>query len=75
MFTALTGGKREDIDWEVEDNKAGYFLWTKTFDSLITELEEDDYLVIEQEGEGSVLVATENEPDISVSQLAYPKDS
>jgi hypothetical protein len=73
VFEALTGGRREDVDWEVEDNKAGYFLWTKTFDGLISELQEDGYLVVEKEGDGSVLVPTDKEPDIDVSQMNYPK--
>jgi hypothetical protein len=73
VFTAITGGSREDIDWEVEDNKAGYFLWTKTFDGLITELEDDGYLVVEKEGDGSILAATEKQPDMEVSQMNYPK--
>lgn len=72
VFETITGGKREDIDWEVEDNKAGYFLWTKTFDGLISELEEDGYLSVEKEGEGSVLVAAEKDPDTDISQFVYP---
>lgn len=73
VFEALTGGSREDIDWDVQDNQAGYFLWTKTFDGLITELEEDGYLAVEEEKEGSVLVPTDKEPDIDLSQVNHPR--
>jgi hypothetical protein len=72
VFEALTGGKREDIDWDVEDNKAGYFQWTKTFDSLIGELVDDGYLLVQEEDDGNVLVSTDKEPDIEVSQMVYP---
>jgi hypothetical protein len=72
VFQALTGGKREDIDWDLEDNKAGYFLWTRTFDDLITELEEDGYLRIEGEGSEHEIVAAEVDPPLDVSQLVYP---
>jgi hypothetical protein len=75
VFEALTGGKREEIDWDVEDNRAGYFLWTKTFDSLITELIDDGYILVKEEGEGNVLVAAETDPNLDVSQLVYPSDS
>jgi hypothetical protein len=75
VFEALTGGKREDIDWSVEDNKAGYFTWIKTFDVLIGELVEDGYLTVEREDEGRVLVATAKEPDLGISQVAHPSPS
>jgi hypothetical protein len=72
VFEALTGHRREDVDWNVEDNKAGYFLWTKSFDNLITELVDDGYIAIEKEGQGSVLVAVEREPEIGISQIPHP---
>ena len=75
VFESLTGGRREDIDWDVEDNKAGYYLWTKTFDGLVTELIEDGYLLVEDAPEGKQLVAPEPEPGLDVSQLVYPRPS
>jgi hypothetical protein len=38
VFEALTGKKREDVDWTVEDNQAGYYTWIGSFDQLIAEL-------------------------------------
>jgi hypothetical protein len=75
VFEAMTGGKREDIDWDLEDNKAGYFLWTRTFDDLITELEEDGYLRIEGEGNEHEIVAVQMDPPLEISQLVYPRPS
>jgi hypothetical protein len=75
VFEELTGGSREDIDWDVEDNKAGYFLWAKSFDGLITELVEDGYIQIVEEDGNSVLVAAEIDPTIDVSQMVQPTDS
>jgi len=72
VFKALTGGTRSEIDWDIEDNKAGYFLWTKTFDGLITELDEDGYLRVEDSLEGKYLVGTELGEGLEVSQLVYP---
>jgi len=75
VFKALTGGTRDEIDWDIEDNKAGYFLWTKTFDGLITELDEDGYLGVEDSLEGKFLVNTAADEGLEVSQLVYPTPS
>ncbi len=73
VFEAITGEKREDVDWEVEDNHAGYYLWLKTFDQLIGELIDDGYVRERSAEEGRrVLEPTEAEPAIEVSQLVYP---
>ncbi|MFH1842751.1 MAG: hypothetical protein ABIF77_06050 [bacterium] len=72
VFKALAGGTRDEIDWDIEDNKAGYFLWTKTFDSLISELDEDDYLGVENSLEGKHIVGIELDQGMEVSQLVYP---
>ena len=73
VFERRTGSTREDIDWDVEDNKAGYFLWTKTFDGLLTELVEDGYLTVEKTDEGgSLLKAAEVDPALDMSQFVYP---
>ena len=34
VFESLTGQKREDVDWDVEDNHAGYYTWIRSFDQL-----------------------------------------
>jgi hypothetical protein len=74
VFEKLTGGKREDIDWDFEDNKAGYFLWTKTFDGLITELVDDGYFKVKTGGEEKTMVLGQVDPDLDVSKSNYPKE-
>jgi len=71
VFRALTGHDREDVDWEIEDNQAGYYAWIKSFDQLVVELIEDGYIVSE---EPSALVATEAEPQVQFSHLVYPSN-
>jgi len=68
VFKALTGHDRDEVDWDIEDNQAGYYTWLKSFDELISELVEDGYIRIEDEG----LVPTETEPHGEYSQLVYP---
>ena len=46
-FQALTGGTREEVDWDVQDNQAGYYLWIKAFDELVQELIDDGFAVVE----------------------------
>ena len=41
VFRALVGHSRDEVDWDIEDNKAGYYTWVKSFDRLIHELIED----------------------------------
>ncbi len=69
VFRALTGHDRDEVDWEIEDNQAGYYTWLKSFDELIGELVEDGYIRIEDEG----LVPTDAEPHGEYSQLVYPQ--
>lgn len=72
VFEALTSGRREDVDWDFEDNRKGVFLWIKTFDELIGELIEDGH-VTEQEVEGGkTLVPTQTDVPIQYSHLVYP---
>jgi hypothetical protein len=73
VFKALTGHDREDVDWEIKDNQAGYYTWLKSFDQLVNELVEDGYIVVEENPDR--LVPTEADPDIDYSHLAYPKKS
>ena len=69
VFTALVGHSRDEIDWDVEDNEAGYYTWVKSFDQLIQELIEDGYMLSEESG---TLVPTEEEPLSEYSHLVYP---
>jgi len=69
VFKKLVGHSREEVDWEIEDNKAGYYTWLKSFDQLITELVDDGYIRIE---EVRTLVPTEAEPSTEYSHLVYP---
>ena len=77
VFHALTGGEREDVDWDVEDNQAGYFLWIKGFDQMRGELEEDGYLRAEKSegGRFARIVPLEVLPALDVAQLVYPSGS
>ena len=75
VFESLTGHKREDVDWDVDDNQAGYFTWLKSFDQLVNELVQDDYILVETQGNGSerVLKPADNLPSVDYSQLADPR--
>jgi len=55
VFKTLTGHDREEIDWDFEDNQAGYYTWIKAFDRLITELVEDGYALVEERSGERVL--------------------
>jgi len=74
VFESLTGHKRDEVDWEIEDNQAGYYTWLKSFDQLIEELVQDGYILVERQGNEPerVLAPTENAPAIDCSQLVYP---
>ena len=69
VFQALTGHDRDEVDWENEDNQAGYYTWLKSFDQLIGELVEDGYIRIVETRQ---LVPTEAEPQTEYSHLIYP---
>ena len=69
VFQALTGHVREDVDWDIEDNQAGYYTWVKSFDGLVSELIEDGYIFAKEPG---CLQATEAEPLSEYSNLVYP---
>lgn len=75
VFETLTGRRREDVDWSVEDNHAGYYTWVKSFDGLIEELIEDGYV---RATEGAfphtrTLVPVDVDPAIDYARLAYPR--
>ena len=69
VFKTLVGHDREDVDWDIKDNQAGYYTWIKSFDQLITELIEDGFIRVE---ESRTLVPTEAEPHGEYSYLVYP---
>ena len=74
VFKALTGHDRDEVDWSVEDNQAGYYSWIRSFDKLIEELVEDGYVRVEQ-AEGSkerTLIPVETDEPIDYSRMAYP---
>ena len=69
VFDALVGRSREEVDWDIEDNQAGYYTWVKSFDGLIQELIADGYMVAD---ESAAIVPTEAEPVSEYSHLVYP---
>lgn len=71
VFNALLGHGRENVDWSIEDNQAGYYTWVRSFDQGITELIDDGDILT---GEGPTLVPTEAEPLSEVSYLVYPPE-
>ena len=73
VFKEITGYEREVVDWSVEDNQAGYYSWTRSFDQLVKELIEDGYVREEEVGEGRrQLVPVETDPNIDWTQFVYP---
>jgi len=73
VFESLTGYRREDVDWDVPDNQAGYYTWIRSFDQLIGELEADGYVTaIDKGGNRKVLRKTDGDPTIDYSELVYP---
>jgi hypothetical protein len=76
VFKRCTGEDFSDLDWDHEDNKAGAFLWTKSFDQLIVELLEDGF-VREARDESSgetILMPVDVDPDIDWSKFVYPSE-
>ncbi len=73
LFRTMVGVEREDVDWDFEDNQAGYFTWIKSFDQLIAELVEDGYVQVKQVNgsKARYLVPTERDGSIDCSQLVY----
>lgn len=62
VFALVTGHQVEEIDWSVEENLAGYYTWTKSFDNLIGELVEDGYVRAEMRGGNRMIIQLE--PDV-----------
>jgi hypothetical protein len=59
VFRALTGHAHDEVDWDFEDNQAGYYLWIKTFDGLVEELVEDGHVRFVEQESGRALEAVE----------------
>jgi hypothetical protein len=76
VFKRCTGGDFSELDWDFEDNKAGAFLWTKSFDQLIEELVADGFVrEAEDESTGEpTLELVEVDPDIDWSRFVYPSE-
>ena len=73
VFESLTGHKREDVDWNCDDNHAGYYSWIRSFDQLIVELEEDGYVKsVSLDGSKKLLKKTDWDPSIEFSELVSP---
>jgi hypothetical protein len=72
VFKSLTGHTREDVDWSIKDNHAGYYMWIRSFDQLISELEEDGYVEkANVRGNQKVLKKTDWDPSIAYSMLLH----
>lgn len=72
VFEALTGHRREDVDWDVADNQAGYYTWIRSFDQMISELEDDGYVrSVDAGGERKRLRKTDWDPSIDYSKLIH----
>ncbi|MHC4472241.1 MAG: hypothetical protein ACYS99_14925 [Planctomycetota bacterium] len=72
VFRTLNGHAREDVDWDVEDNQAGYYTWVKSFDGFIKELVEDGFVDFGERDGKPVCLPAEADPPIGWSQAAYP---
>lgn len=59
VFRGLTGHAHEEVDWDFEDNHAGYYLWIRTFEGLIAELLEDGHVRVIEHGDGKAFEAVE----------------
>ena len=69
VFESLTGSSREDVDWDFEDNQAGYFTWLKSFDRFAAELIEDGFVRIFERDGMHLFAATETDPAIDWTPL------
>ena len=72
VFSSLTGQTREDVDWEFEDNQAGYYTWLKTFDRYAGELVEDGFVDSTERDGAKLFIALEADPAIGWSPLVGP---
>jgi hypothetical protein len=72
VFESLTGHRREDVDWNIPDNHAGYYTWIRSFDQMVGELQEDGYVrSLDVGGNKKVLRKTDWDPSIEYSELVH----
>jgi hypothetical protein len=72
VFEALTGFRREDVDWDVPGSQAAYYMWIRSFDQLISEIEDDGYVkAVDKGANRKVMRKTEWDPTINFSQFVY----
>jgi hypothetical protein len=69
VFSALNGRVREDLDLDVEENRAEYGAWIRSFDRLTTELVADDRVRVTsmEQGNGQRAFAPCGRPPSSLS--------
>ena len=74
VFKRCTGEDFTELDWDHEDNKAGAFLWTKSFDQLVEELVDEGFVCQAQDKKSgeAILVPVDVDPDIDWSRFVYP---
>ena len=77
VFKRCTGEDWSEVDWDFEDNKAGAFLWTKSFDQLIVELVEDGFVreARDEETGETHLEPVDTDPNLNWSRFVYPSRS
>lgn len=46
VFENLTGHSREDVDWDFDDNHAGYHTWIRSFDRFAQELVAEGFVSV-----------------------------
>jgi hypothetical protein len=59
VFRGVTGHDRDEVDWNVEENRLGYAAWTESLRQLIGELVDDGHLEVDEEQR---FTAVETEP-------------
>ena len=73
VFATITGHSREEIDWSVKDNHAGYYTWVKSFDALVEELIDDGYVRVSESADARTLEPANVDPSIDYPQRPYPR--
>jgi hypothetical protein len=74
VFEGITKMSLDDVDWNFQDNKAGFYTWIRSFDQLVVELIADGYIrEVEDEVTGHmILEPTRTDPPIEYSHQVYP---
>ena len=63
VFEALVGRSREEVDWEIEDNQAGYYTRVKRKADVRVRYTDLDSQQIELETDGLLAIAFQHEID------------